>query len=904
MDDLSGLDWSAAPKSNNAAPLKPAPSMSNYSGFRATPPPLSSNNTPQPFSRPSSALSAQKLPTKSPSPANDSFSSLLSLNSKKAPSNLTLQDRQRQLLEDKRKQEAEQRKRLDSQFSANDAHLWDNLGSGRGTPEARTASPAAPLGDRQLGGAKDEHEDDILAAFNSVAPVDKSSHFPPRFQLNNANNGMLGDDDDPFGLGAMPARSAGRSPQPAPQTDDDDDILGDLGKPVTAKPPQRAPVDETFNIEEPETTPSPPPASDPRDRAIAELVDMGFPTDRSRRALDETDGNIQAAVSWLLNQAHEESRQRSRGGQGEERHRTPIQEVRSQRQTAAQRGPRDQSEDSLPAWMRQEGRSGSAQRKQDGRSPGPEKDAARLASEFGTSLFKSANSLWKTGQKQMQRAIADFQQEGNPNQPKWMREASADSQRASSRGPQEAAPRAQARSAAEATDEAMMLESGAGRPQKPSRPSATEPHRLAPNGSLSRGRSPAHDLPDRTTPQPRLMQQQSSPAIDKRPTTKLSRQEVEEQTSQAYVSPARRKRPTPKPEAEPEVDLFSDAPARTPVPAVRPASIPQRPRPTVAPRNIPQVSPTALSNSAQHRNAGTAAFKRGDYAAAHASYTSALSPIPPAHPLTIIILSNRALTAIKTGDPKVAVADADAALNLIGSARGEGETIDTGDGVKEMKEFYGKALMRKAEALENMERWSEAGGAWRLCIEAGVGGAVSLRGRDRCEKAAAGGSGDASAATTARAAPARPAQPTKKPPPKPIARPQLSSQASAEAVKKLRAANAAAEKADDEKFLLSDQVEARINSWKGGKADNLRALLGSLDAVLWPEAGWKKVGMSDLVIPGKVKIIYMKAIAKVHPDKVVQQIPQSATTEQRMISASVFATLNEAWDKFKRDNGL
>jgi hypothetical protein len=34
------------------------------------------------------------------------------------------------------------------------------------------------------------------------------------------------------------------------------------------------------------------------------------------------------------------------------------------------------------------------------------------------------------------------------------------------------------------------------------------------------------------------------------------------------------------------------------------------------------------------------------------------------------------------------------------------------------------------------------------------------------------------------------------------------------------------------------------------------------------------------------------------------QISQSATTEQKMISGSVFSTLNEAWDKFKKDNGL
>lgn len=36
----------------------------------------------------------------------------------------------------------------------------------------------------------------------------------------------------------------------------------------------------------------------------------------------------------------------------------------------------------------------------------------------------------------------------------------------------------------------------------------------------------------------------------------------------------------------------------------------------------------------------------------------------------------------------------------------------------------------------------------------------------------------------------------------------------------------------------------------------------------------------------------------------IEQLSQSATTEQKMISGSVFSTLNEAWDKFKKDNGL
>jgi hypothetical protein len=59
-----------------------------------------------------------------------------------------------------------------------------------------------------------------------------------------------------------------------------------------------------------------------------------------------------------------------------------------------------------------------------------------------------------------------------------------------------------------------------------------------------------------------------------------------------------------------------------------------------------------------------------------------------------------------------------------------------------------------------------------------------------------------------------------------------------------------------------------VTAWQGGKESNLRALLSSLDSILWAETGWKKVNMAELVVPNRVKIVYMKAIAKVHPDKV------------------------------------
>lgn len=241
--------------------------------------------------------------------------------------------------------------------------------------------------------------------------------------------------------------------------------------------------------------------------------------------------------------------------------------------------------------------------------------------------------------------------------------------------------------------------------------------------------------------------------------------------------------------------------------------------------------------------------------------------LPDKHPITIIIRSNRAMTASKVGDPKSAISDADAILEFVGPSKGEGEQIDPGNGErsKPMKEIFGKALMRKAEGQEQLERWADAAKTWKLAVETGHGGGVSIQGRNRCEKAAGISKPAPKPSTPAR-------KPTTPAPKKPSALDDLTGSAPStgnfESVSRLREANQAAERADDEKFALSESVDARLAAWKGGKQDNLRALLGSLDTVLWPEAGWKKVNMSELIMPNKVKINYMKGIGKVHPDKV------------------------------------
>lgn len=842
-----GADTSRASQTRSPASLA-SPSAISSQAF--------ANLTAQSISRPaSSQRSTPGLIGASKTPVNDSFSGLLSLNSGKGTTHVTLQERQRQLIDERRRQIDEQHARQQSDLSHLDA----------------------------LSGAKtNDKVGDILAAFNpspykittgnspvaTTHPLSRG-HTPIALPDNasstiTTHGTSFDEDDDPFGLGPMGTKPRStNAPSHTAHTVDNDDILGDLGKPVQAKVPMNgSPAAKTSNSSAPDAREA---SVDP---GLAELMDMGFSADRSRQALDATSHDVQAAVGWLLNKAHEESGSRPKLPADEGRRgRSP----RNRRSISKGRRRSSAQDDAVPAWMRPRSRSAQTKRKNSG-SANKEKDVAQFASEFGTAFFKSANTLWKQGQKKVQKAVAEFQLEGDGNQPKWMREVPVtDAPANTSEFQHRDKPRQQATSS-NVTNEAMLLESDNARPIK-----QTTAHSPSSSAAMSKPGKPSPDrpLPERTAPDPRFR----SPRANNAPSTSRPRKfDDDAEAASVYVSSARRRRP-PTQSPAPQVDLFS-APAvairssSAPKPTTQPPSSTRAP-PVSAPRaplrDIPALAAAERQRSHQYRKTGAESYKRGDYAAAHESFTAALTPLPSSHPIAIVVLCNHAMTALKIGDAKEAISSADRALAVIGPSKGDGETIDLGDGEapKSMKEFYGKALTRKAEALEHTEQWSEAATCWQLCIEAGFGGAVSAQGRDRCQQTARAVSG--SNPSTGTLAPRKP----------PIAAAAAagaqtrtasspaSSAAADAAVRALRAQTAQAERTDDEKFALADTVDARIAAWKGGKADNLRGLLASLDTVLWESAQWKKCSMAELVLVPRVKVIYMKAIAKVHPDKVI-----------------------------------
>ena len=194
---------------------------------------------------------------------------------------------------------------------------------------------------------------------------------------------------------------------------------------------------------------------------------------------------------------------------------------------------------------------------------------------------------------------------------------------------------------------------------------------------------------------------------------------------------------------------------------------------------------------------------------------------------------------------------------MIGNDREVVENVDLRDALV-------KAWRRRAEANEGREKWEEARKDWESVAGAEWASAnvrgEGVRGVGRCKRMLNSNTDEI--------------QPAPMPKPKPRApstRPAPDS-TNSEAPEALRAAISAAEDEENERYELKDSVDARLTTWKGGKETNIRALIASLDSILWPELGWQKVGVHELVSNAQVKSRCTRAIARLHPDKVIYRL--------------------------------
>ncbi|CAO3690931.1 unnamed protein product [Rhizopus stolonifer] len=436
------------------------------------------------------------------------------------------------------------------------------------------------------------------------------------------------------------------------------------------------------------------------------------------------------------------------------------------------------------------------------------------AQELGGMIYKNASSFLKIGREKVTKAVSDWQeqqrtqrlrqlqeQQSGPVRPKWMADDTESLDVAESPVEKFEDDKSVQKQRQQKLRAKVLVDDAEEHYISPSRRKGATGGRSTPNGRSS--------TPANTT--------ERIPQTD---TTKLQERQF-----------------TPKPQ---ESQHKPNSQERRPV-MTAPNKIQERTRPVVnaAPDTILQVN--------QARAQGNEKFKLGQFGEAEEAYTRAIDLLPVGHDHQVFLLNNRAMSRLKTGNYKQCIADCDTAIILSKesgvSSVSEGLTIQWQDQLL-------KSLHRKAEALENIEKYQEAVETYEQVLMIEGPSQKIYQSMSRCRRAL---------------------NPVVKTKPQKVT---LNTQSTAQeldnskAVAEMRAKAAEQEAEDAERLSKTDEVNARLVAWKAGKEQNLRALLATLDTLLWPGAQWKGAQMSDLIDIKKCKITYMKAIAKVHPDKV------------------------------------
>ncbi|CDK29905.1 unnamed protein product [Kuraishia capsulata CBS 1993] len=611
-----------------------------------------------------------------------------------------------------------------------------------------------------------------------------------------------------------------------------------------------------------------------RDEALAELVDMGFGIDQANEALESTDSgrDVNQAITYLMNAAHSKAKQEKLGANGSSSHSS------------------DPYGDDDGFGARSD-------------------DLGAMVNELSVELKNKASFWLQTGRKTLAKGIDLYknqQLEKNNSQPAWMKNRDrykAQSMRLPDDDPsEEVSPEEMRRIVEDQRLREIQIRKEREREQdlklKQKRDEARaklQTHRQNSSSPSSAHSSKFDDpLPSR---------RRQPPSSVSPPQEQFRANSVEPQSSSAstastsssaspsfsgsktdsfmdiFSAPVLTSRPASRAKTENDEMYVSSSRRRAPAP--KRANVPQVTRTKIV---IPEVSvsPDQLSKFELKRTEANDLFKKGDFTNALVGYQSCLTLLPSSHKLTIVVNSNLATCFLKLGDAKSALSSADSALSFIGSFGGApgdlaGVEVESG---KPLKQFWIKLVSRKAEALENLEKYADALSAYNMLVENGGASKQVMDGKKRCQEVVQG-------------KPPAKAQPKKAPTKPSVSKPSA-------AMKTVNEQSQKQQQFEAEKFQLHDQVEARVQEWKRGKEDNLRALLSSLQLILWQDANWKPVSVGELIMEKKVKITYMKAVAKVHPDKV----SPTASTEQKLVAQAVFVSLNQAWAKFKEANGM
>lgn len=868
MDDLDDLIWSSVGKADKSksntgqaslaslakqpltsSSLSRSASLSGLNGNSSflKPQPASSTTAFKPSSIPSaSSISRTSSPFRSntpqtisrsttPNPAsNDAFSTLVSFNSSKNDSNLSLSERARL-----KEQEALQKKaEAEAQYSSSDS-FWDALGGGSTLQPQRSTTPSI------VPTVAPRSSTPVLTGAASASSNKKVETWDvSTFESNGATQKSEPLTDDPFDLGSLQQRSY--TPQIQTEDDDGDDFLGDLAKPVDqVRKPSPAPVavaeesltrpprPEQTSIRRDSSREPPRRSATTHDGRVAQIVDMGFSATQARVALAACENNVEEAVNLLLQTGSKPQSGPARSQSRElEEHASSDEELQPKANGGGRWAEQRQDRPSRPD--RKQGADGSSSRDESTRQLQEQAEKVlNQGREVGLNMLKSAGEFWKMGKKSIGKAIDEFSLQeppsSGPRKPKWMMDDVQD-------------------------------------------------ERTSPKTAEGGFKDDFDDVEPVTAfaePPPRTAKGRSPPSAGP---SKPSAQTTADLFETAYVSPARRiGRNSPATSAPPSKPA-SPAPGPKAAPKAPVMAAPPKPFRTLVP-----ASQTQISTSERYKAEGNEKFKLGQYGDAIARYSMAIDSLPQGHLNLTVLHNNRATARLKNGEQRATIEDCGIVIAIIGNDHSSPLPAEY-QHIK-LREQLVKALNKRAEANEVLEKYGDAKADYEKVVSIDGPSRTVTEGLRRCDRIL------------------NPPK-VKKVPSRPKPRPaleDLGSEDNSAGVAKMREAAAAQSLEEDQRFQLQETINAKLLAWRGGKERNLRALIASLDTVLWRELQWQTVGLNQLIQNNQVKIRYMKAIAKLHPDKLSSM---KLTLEQKLMADGIFSTLNQAWDAFKADNNM
>lgn len=298
-----------------------------------------------------------------------------------------------------------------------------------------------------------------------------------------------------------------------------------------------------------------------------------------------------------------------------------------------------------------------------------------------------------------------------------------------------------------------------------------------------------------------------------------------------------------------------------------------------------RISDFELTSFNEFKNNGVKYFSSGDYHNALLEFEKSFNTLPFKHPLRIISLSNIVSCQLKLGENSKALESVKLALDLSDLAPNASDIIEHSVPERTFKQIINKIQLKHAEIQEHLENYEKALSLYANLISNGITEQKVMDGKRRCEK-------------IVNPEKFKPAKEKISSPTIPV-RSKTSISADTVAVNRVKEENKKQEEEEEERLRLRDKVDEKISEWTKNNENDLRYLLANLEPLLW-WASWKEVSPQDLVMTKKVKICYLKAIAKTHPDK----IPADASLETIMIAENVYTILNKAWEYFKSQNNI